>query len=74
MIQLLLEKLEHYYLELETDGPDNIRHEWKKRADTLGRTVKIRTQKGIIEGIAIDIDNNGILLVKTHDGNVHQLI
>jgi BirA family transcriptional regulator, biotin operon repressor / biotin---[acetyl-CoA-carboxylase] ligase len=74
MIQLLLEKLEHYYLELETDGPDNIRHEWKKRADTLGKAVKIRTQKGIIEGIAIDIDNNGILLVKTYDGNVHQLI
>jgi len=74
MVQLLLEKLEHYYLELERDGPANIRHEWKKRADTLGKVVKIRTQNGIIEGIAIDIDNNGILLVKTYDGNVHRLI
>jgi BirA family biotin operon repressor/biotin-[acetyl-CoA-carboxylase] ligase len=74
MIQLLLEKLEHYYLVLETDGPANIRHEWKKRSDTLGKAVKIRTQKGIIEGIAIDIDNNGILLVKTYDDSVHQLI
>jgi BirA family transcriptional regulator, biotin operon repressor / biotin---[acetyl-CoA-carboxylase] ligase len=74
MIQLLLEKLEHYYLELERDGPANIRHQWKKRADTLGKVVKIRTQSGIIEGIAIDIDNNGILLVKTYDGNVHRLI
>ena len=74
MVQLLLEKLEHYYLELERDGPANIRHEWKIRADTLGKVVKIRTQNGIIEGIAIDIDNNGILLVKTYDGNVHRLI
>jgi BirA family transcriptional regulator, biotin operon repressor / biotin---[acetyl-CoA-carboxylase] ligase len=74
MIQLLLEKLEHFYLELERDGPANIRYQWKKRAYTLGKVVKIRTQNGIVEGIAIDIDNNGILLVKTYDGDVHRLI
>lgn len=74
IMQLLLEKLEYYYTELEMEGPENIKHEWKKRADTLGKVVKLRKQNEIIEGVAVDIDDDGILLVKTDDGNIHQLI
>jgi ATP-dependent Lon protease len=74
MMQILLEKLEHYYLKLESEGPENIRNEWEKRADTLGKVVKVREQNEIVEGIATGIDVDGILLVKTHDGSVHRLI
>jgi BirA family biotin operon repressor/biotin-[acetyl-CoA-carboxylase] ligase len=74
MTQMLLEKLEHYYLKLESEGPENIRNEWKKRADTLGKVVKVRKQNEIVEGIAIGIDVDGILLVKAHDSSVHRLI
>lgn len=74
MMQILLEKLEHYYLKLESEGPENIRNEWEKRADTLGKVVKVREQNEIVEGIATGIDVDGILLIKTHDGSVHRLI
>jgi BirA family biotin operon repressor/biotin-[acetyl-CoA-carboxylase] ligase len=74
MMKYLLEKLEYYYTQLERQGPHNIRDEWKKRADTLGTLVKIRKQGETIEGIAIDVDSDGILLVKTEDGNIQQVI
>jgi BirA family transcriptional regulator, biotin operon repressor / biotin---[acetyl-CoA-carboxylase] ligase len=74
MMKLLLEKLEYYYTQLERQGPHNIRYQWKKRADTLGRLVKLKTQGGMIEGIALDVDGDGILLVKTEDGNIQQVI
>jgi BirA family biotin operon repressor/biotin-[acetyl-CoA-carboxylase] ligase len=74
MMKFLLEKFEYYYIQLESEGPHNIRYEWKKRADTLGRLVKVRKQDGTTEGIAIDVDCDGILLVKTEDGNIQQVI
>ena len=74
MMKYLLEKLEYYYNQLERQGTHNIRNEWKKRADTLGRLVKVRKQDGVIEGIALDVDGNGVLLVKTEDGNIQEVI
>lgn len=74
MMKYLLEKLEYYYNQLERQGTHNIRNEWKKRADTLGRLVKVRKQDGMIEGIALDVDGDGVLLVKTEDGNIQQVI
>jgi BirA family transcriptional regulator, biotin operon repressor / biotin---[acetyl-CoA-carboxylase] ligase len=74
MMKYLLEKLEYYYNQLERQGTHNIRNEWKKRADTLGRLVKVKKQGGIIEGIALDVDGDGVLLVKTEDGNIQQVI
>lgn len=74
MMKFLLEKFEYYYNQLERQGPQKIRYEWKKRADTLGRLVKVRKQDGMVEGIALDVDGDGILLVKTEDGNIQQVI
>jgi BirA family biotin operon repressor/biotin-[acetyl-CoA-carboxylase] ligase len=75
IIQLILEKLEHYYLSLESEGPENIRQEWKKRAETLGKFVEVeREDNNVVRGIAIDIDSDGKLLVRTQDGSIHEIL
>jgi BirA family transcriptional regulator, biotin operon repressor / biotin---[acetyl-CoA-carboxylase] ligase len=70
LTRLLLEKLEKYYLELEYDAAVILR-KWKQRSDMLGRQVKVMEGKRIISGTAIDINDDGSLLVKTDKGKIN---
>jgi BirA family biotin operon repressor/biotin-[acetyl-CoA-carboxylase] ligase len=49
-------------------GPDEIISRWKKRSATLGRMVRIHTQKGDIEGMARDLDATGALILELASG------
>src|SRR5919108_4951733 len=62
----LLERLEYYYLELERRGPCTIIEKWKKNSDILGRKVAVvQKNNKTIQGIAVDIKNDGSLLLRT---------
>jgi BirA family biotin operon repressor/biotin-[acetyl-CoA-carboxylase] ligase len=41
---------------------------WKELSVTLGRRVEIVTQREIVVGKAIDMDDNGSLIVRCDDG------
>jgi BirA family biotin operon repressor/biotin-[acetyl-CoA-carboxylase] ligase len=43
---------------------------WKQQSDILGNAIKVRTMNGIIQGIAVDVDQAGFLLVKSPDGTM----
>jgi BirA family biotin operon repressor/biotin-[acetyl-CoA-carboxylase] ligase len=73
-IKILLETLEYYYLKLENDNIDKIIDKWKESSDTLNKAVKVKVKDECFEGIALDIDNNGALFVKTTDGKLQKLI
>lgn len=45
-----------------------VREEWKQASATIGRHVSIRRSEGTIEGMAVDIDNRGSLLIEMDDG------
>lgn len=68
LAKLLLEKLERYCLVLESQGPEAIVEEWRKRSSMLGLPVRVM-QRGRLQysGIAADINDDGSLRVRTDD-------
>ena len=49
---------------------DPVIDEWRERAVTLGRKVRVETPAGVVEGMAVDIDGGGRLVVETPKGRV----
>ncbi|MBU4376200.1 MAG: biotin--[acetyl-CoA-carboxylase] ligase [Candidatus Omnitrophica bacterium] len=64
----VLEKLEHYILLFKKEGFKPIRDEWRDLSETLGRHVRVHSHEGKIEGQAIDVDNDGALVVRLDSG------
>lgn len=52
---------------------ENVVFEWKKYAETLNRQVRIVTNREISEGLAIDVDKNGALILKLADGSLKKI-
>ena len=48
--------------------------EWKAVSMTLKRRVRIETARETVEGVALDVDENGALLVRTADGSVRAIV
>jgi BirA family biotin operon repressor/biotin-[acetyl-CoA-carboxylase] ligase len=53
---------------------DNVVTEWKKYAVTLGRQVRIVTQREETEGTAVDVDENGALVLELANGDRKKII
>jgi BirA family transcriptional regulator, biotin operon repressor / biotin---[acetyl-CoA-carboxylase] ligase len=53
---------------------DDIINEWKKNTSTLNREVKIVTTSGEFYGTAVDIDENGSLVLKQPDGKIKTVL
>jgi len=53
---------------------DNVVSEWKKYTETLNRHVRIVTAHEVSEGLAVDVDDNGALILKLADGSVKKII
>lgn len=70
LLQKLLGHMDMYYGALQANDYKKIIETWKEKSDTLGRHVKIATQKESIQGIAQDLDETGALILKTDDGSV----
>ena len=48
--------------------------EWKRQTITIGRKVRIQTQRETAEGTAVDVDANGSLILKLRDGSMKTII
>ena len=72
IIQLLRE-FEYWYGILTTEGKWPLLHAWRKYSSTLGRKVRIAIGKKTIYGIAEDIDDNGMLLIKMQSGEYRNI-
>jgi BirA family transcriptional regulator, biotin operon repressor / biotin---[acetyl-CoA-carboxylase] ligase len=64
----LLENLEMRYQQFLADEGKAVMQEWKARS-FLGRRVTVIEEEARLEGIALDIDKNGYLLVLLDDGS-----
>lgn len=70
LARLLLEKLEHYYLELERQGPSGILQKWKQRSDMLGKQISVTQGSKTIQGVATGLNDDGSLLLKAGDKEI----
>ncbi|SMB93463.1 BirA family transcriptional regulator, biotin operon repressor / biotin-[acetyl-CoA-carboxylase] ligase [Desulfonispora thiosulfatigenes DSM 11270] len=74
MLQVILEEIEKVYNLYLEKGFSEILDEWKNNSCTLGQEVIVKMPKEIIEGMAIDIDSGGCLIVKDKENIIHKII
>jgi BirA family biotin operon repressor/biotin-[acetyl-CoA-carboxylase] ligase len=53
---------------MDAFSPLDIIETWKKQSITLGRQVRVVTNRESVEGLAIDLDEYGGLILETADG------
>ena len=71
---LLTRFLEEFGRRAQSAELDNVVTEWKKYAVTLGRHVRIVTQREETEGQAVDVDENGALVLELANGDRKKII
>ena len=75
LTRLLLREIDHAYGQLqEAAGAAHVVRSWREMADTLGRPVRVEGQGRALDGIAVDVDDLGALLVRTADGAVERVV
>ena len=52
----------------------NVVSQWKKYTETLNRQVKIVTTREVAQGLAVDVDDDGALILKLADGSLKRII
>jgi BirA family transcriptional regulator, biotin operon repressor / biotin---[acetyl-CoA-carboxylase] ligase len=73
-IKLLTAFLDEFEKRLINTDFESVVSEWKQYTITLQRRVKIVTRRETCEGLALDVDDNGALIVKRDDGTLKQVI
>lgn len=74
LTQCILRELERMYLQFIETGFNELLNEWIKLSDTIGEEVVISDFDNIFTGVAIGLDNDGFLLVRSTDGAIHRII
>lgn len=73
LLRRLLEELEACYGRL-TLGDPAVLEEWRRLSSTLGKRVRVVTQSRVLEGVALDIAEDGALLLRLEDGRVERIL
>ncbi len=74
LVQCFLSEFEIIYTKFLASGFSSVRDEWKALNNTIGSWVKVSDGGEEIEGEALDIDNDGFLLVRKESGDVSRII
>lgn len=74
LLQEILRKLEVNYLLFQKKGSKTIIDKWRDYNITLGRRVKVICHKEHLEGVAVDIDTDGGLLVRKDSGIIEKVM
>jgi len=67
-IRVLLPELESLYRRLVQEGFEPIRQAWRGLSSTLGSRVMVSSLGEVLQGEALDIDEDGALILRTFDG------
>lgn len=73
LVQTFLIELEKIYKSLTAKQTNKIISEWTQRSSTIGKTVELSTIDSKIKGKAIEIDNDGALIISENNKN-HKVI
>ena len=71
---LLARFLEEFRDRMKNTDFEDVISEWKKYTVTLGRHVRIVTQREESEGLALDVDENGALVLELADSTQKKII
>ena len=73
LLLALLRSFDHWYRIFRSSGRYPILDEWRRRSATLGRNVVAAFDSGEIRGVAEDIDDSGMLVLRLPD-NTKRLV
>jgi BirA family biotin operon repressor/biotin-[acetyl-CoA-carboxylase] ligase len=73
LFRALLERLENLYELFVKEGFDPILEEWKTYAGFLGCKVEVTGPTGEMSGLALDVDYEGVLVLRLEDGTVKRV-
>ncbi|MGE6258814.1 biotin--[acetyl-CoA-carboxylase] ligase [Heyndrickxia sporothermodurans] len=73
LIQLILAKMEKYYLLYLEQGFAPLKILWESYAISIGKEIIARTVTGSIAGKAIGISDEGVLKIQDADGVIHDI-
>ncbi len=65
LLVAFLRCFDHRYTALLADGPTGLLAEWRRRSATLGRRVRVDLGADDVEGTAVDVTDEGHLVVDT---------
>jgi BirA family biotin operon repressor/biotin-[acetyl-CoA-carboxylase] ligase len=74
LLQEVLRRIEENYILFKNKGSFAVLDKWKKLNITLGRMVKIFSLNDHVQGLAVDIDADGALLVRRDSGKVQKFM
>ncbi|MDK2974671.1 MAG: BirA family transcriptional regulator [Methanofollis sp.] len=74
LLALVLREFESRYMIVQSGEYEPIIREWKSLSLTLDNRVSIRTARKSFEGVAIDIDRHGALIIRRDNGRVEKVI
>jgi BirA family biotin operon repressor/biotin-[acetyl-CoA-carboxylase] ligase len=72
--KLLAEYLDAFENTMRFPALENAISDWKRYSQTLNRQVKIVTTREVLEGRAVDVDDNGALELRLADGSIRKVI
>jgi BirA family biotin operon repressor/biotin-[acetyl-CoA-carboxylase] ligase len=74
LLPCILWEIDKCYELLSSGNLAEIKEAWIKLSATLGKKVKILTSKETVEGIALDVDDSGALIVRTEAGDTQRIL
>lgn len=74
LLKEILRKVEQYYIIFNSKGSAPIIEEWQSHRNTIGKRIKVTCKNCHLEGMAVDIDTDGALLVRTDSGIVKKVM
>lgn len=71
---ILLRYLGAFEKKMQEAAFDHVVRDWKQYAVTLNRDVRVVTNREVIMGRAIDVDDTGALILKCADGSLQKIL
>lgn len=73
VLKAFLRQYEACYIQFKQEGFAGLRRRWKNMTDIIGKNVRIEKIDTTLAGKVVDVDNDGILVLRDDTGRMHRI-
>ncbi len=74
LTQAILRQLEQWYARLGQGRAEEIRRRWLELSLVRGQEIEVAFMEEVVRGTALEIDEDGALLVQTNNGTIRRIV